>query len=161
MLQLLVEDRGDDLCFTCNELGETFSVHSENSKYLTIDNNTGGICPTQEAIAIFKDKDDVASWIEDWRKKFPEGMSENGYRWRSPKPLCLKKMKAFIKKYKCAKDQIYSATDNYLRRMNGNFQYCKTSSNFIYKDNIEESVLFSEIEGIETFKPLINREKTI
>lgn len=159
LLQLAVECRHEDSRIACRILQKKEAGVVE--QYMTTD-DLGVAIPTKEGLTLFKNPENIGSWIDEWRKKFPEGESDHGYRWRSPKPGCLKKMKTFIKKHKATKDDIFKATDNYLRRFNGDFTYCKTASNFIYKDNVDESELLSQIDGLESVvAPTINRERTL
>ena len=150
-IQLLVENRERDFHGFVESLGTKKTPLSTD---WLAHGDCGKPVPTLKAKYLFKDKDDIALWIDEWRNKFPPGASENGNRWRSTRPSCLKKMRAFMKKYKCSKEDVYKATDNYLRKMNGDFKYCKMATNFIYKDTIEESGLLSEIDGLSE-KPLM------
>lgn len=147
VLQLLTEDRRGDVEEFCHIMTTTGDVMPEMSNNEFIEVVGEKIVPTLKSKALFK-KNDVNDWIDEWRNKFPAGTSDTGNRWRSTHPSCLKKMSMFIKKYGCSKEDIYRATDGYLRKLNGDFKYCKMATNFIYKDTIDDSALLSEIEGL-------------
>jgi hypothetical protein len=91
----------------------------------------------------------VDDWIADWIDLWPRGVKSGNYYVRGDKSSVRHKMKSFMKKYpECSKDQIFAATKQYLQRMaTDNYQYCKISDYFIFKDGA--SILASECENLE------------
>lgn len=148
VLQLIVEGRGDDVAEIC----PLFDYNNLNG-YIDSEHHI-----TTKTAELFNDD---WSWLEEYRDTFPK-VQGSSYRHRSPMPEINKKMRTFIRKYRCKPDEILNATKNYINKQRGDFSYCKTASNFIYKDSVEMSALLSEIEALRETDPItVMQEKTL
>ncbi len=89
--------------------------------------------------------DDVSTWIEEWREVFPNIKASHG-NVRGDRQGCLKKMKAFCKKYpEYTKDIIFKGTQNYIiAKKKDGYQYMKLAHYFIDKDGISDLASYCE-----------------
>lgn len=85
----------------------------------------------KEVIQIEETNPDL--WIEDWLNLFPKGRF-NGRTLRTNKQDCLDRMKWFLKNFKYTKEEIFLATEQYLREgaENGH-SYTRNATYFIVK----------------------------
>lgn len=93
-------------------------------------------------------KSEVESWFDEWRKIFPEGSNSGGYRYRGNRLEGLKKMIKFVDLYDFTKEEIFEATEQYVKRFAiRGYTYMQQAHYFIDKKDSGSS-LASECEGI-------------
>ena len=97
-----------------------------------------------------KVKNDVRSWINEWRAIFPKGKNSGGFIYRGSRSDCLKKMTKFIKDNPdYTKEQIIEATKVYVSRFAmKNYQYMQLANYFIHHKD-RGSTLEAELENFE------------
>lgn len=95
-----------------------------------------------------KTPSDVKLWIDNWRQLFPAGVNSAGYRYRGEKMEVLKKMIKFVNSYDYTKEEIFKATENYVKRfaLRG-YAYMQQAHYFIEKQGTG-STLAAECEGL-------------
>ena len=95
-----------------------------------------------------KTQTDVNMWIEEWRKIFPGGVNSGGYRYRGERMEVLKKMTKFVNSYDYTKEEIFKATENYVKRfaLRG-YAYMQQAHYFIDKQGTGSS-LAAECEAV-------------
>jgi len=102
------------------------------------------------AMGLFgKQSDDILELTKKFRELFPASIRTGGYLVRSSESDIANKLRKFMKNYKnVTQEQILEATRRFVaRKRQEGWQYMKTASYFIYKDN--ESVLAAEIENLQ------------
>jgi len=95
------------------------------------------------------EKEKFNKFLNDYLSKFPPGIRNNGGKLIRVSPEdAEKKMAQFISKYKRYGDYdlILKATENYIKRLSGKYDYCPTAEYFIIKNGT--SALASECETI-------------
>jgi hypothetical protein len=103
------------------------------------------------AMGLFgKQSDDILELTKKFRELFPASIRTGGYLVKSSESDIANKLRKFMKNYKnVTQEQILEATRRFVaRKRQEGWQYMKTASYFIYKDN--ESVLAAEIENLQT-----------
>jgi len=102
------------------------------------------------AMGLFgKQSDDILELTKKFRELFPASIRTGGYLVKSSESDIANKLRKFMKNYKnVTQEQILEATRRFVaRKRQEGWQYMKTASYFIYKDN--ESVLAAEIENLQ------------
>ena len=96
-----------------------------------------------------KPADSILELTKKFRELFPASIRTGGYLVRSSESDIANKLRKFMKNYKnVTQEQILEATRRFVaRKRQEGWQYMKTASYFIYKDN--ESVLAAEIENLQ------------
>jgi len=100
-----------------------------------------------------KRKIDVTLCIDEWRKLFPAGSNNGGYRYRGNKLEVIKKMTKFVSIYNYTREEIFKATQNYIQKFAiKGYMYMQLAHYFIDKQGVGSS-LASECEALKE-KPI-------
>lgn len=95
------------------------------------------------------DQTDINKWIEQWRNLFPVGSNGGGYRYRGNRLEVLKKMTKFMSIYPYTREEIFEATENYVKRFAvRGYNYMQQAHYFIEKRD-SGSNLASECEALK------------
>jgi len=91
---------------------------------------------------------EIANWVDEWRNIFPVGSNDVGYRYRGNNLECLTKMITFVRSHDYTKEEIFKATDNYVKKFAlKNYKYMMQAHYFIHKKDVG-STLSSECEMV-------------
>ena len=120
---------------------------------------------TDTAKILFANPEEPKTFITEWMALWPvQAKRIRTVQWPSPRE-CLLKLERFLKKHKCKRDELFTATQSYINRYaRKNFEYMRTPSNFIFKGNVDTSDLLSEIEAIRSggdVQQYIERERSL
>lgn len=79
----------------------------------------------------------VLDWIDSYRELFPKGKTPDGYPYKGDKEGCIRKMKAFMKKYPYSKEEILEATVGFIEaKRKKNFEFMTLAHYFIEKEGV-------------------------
>lgn len=80
---------------------------------------------------------DILDWIDSYRELFPKGRTPDGYPYKGDKEGCIRKMKAFMKKYPYSKEEILEATVGFVEaKRKKNFEFMTLAHYFIEKEGV-------------------------
>lgn len=127
----------------------------ETNGYVKItgpDKNTDFII-RKKTVSLFG-QNNVNDWYEEWRNLFPAGTNASGYHYRGNKGEVLLKLTKFVEKNpKYSKEEIMTATKNYISRCSRLNSYMMLAHYFIHKKEVG-STLLTELENISTNKEI-------